>query len=277
MDRTYSFKAKVTTGATKVATNAALVTQQHRIRVAAFGDSLMYEAGTAMAGIVHHARAAPLALTAFPAMSMCGLIPSIKSVSATMHPDLVIIELMGTAFIPCAQKHTFGSPEWIADYRASTTKAVDAVLAGDPRSRVELVDAPTHDGLISGLTDIAAIYQEVAALNPTRVSYVNAGLSVEGPGGSWVKSLPCLAVEKSLGLCTGGRFVTNVRVDGAWVREIVVRSPQGSHFCPQNWPEGYWPPPGCSTYSSGAYRYSAAMLIPGMQAFGLGPLPDLSL
>ena len=161
-----------------------------------------------------------------------------------------------------------------------TAQVVDSILKGNPNAKVELVDAPTftshnYGHVISGSSKIARIYQAVAALHPTHVTYVNAGLSVEGPNGSWVKSLPCLAVEKAQGLCSGGDVQT-IRIFGISTKLILVRGPDRLHFCTQQWPLSF-PLTGCPNYSSGVYRYSAAMLIPGMQALGLGPLPDLSL
>ena len=274
MDRVYAFKAKVTTGATTAATNAALVTQQHRIRVAAFGDSVMYQAVLVMSDILGRTTAAALNWTAFPGLVMCQITPFVKNVSASFHPDLVIIEFLGTNFAACSKQNPRRSPAWIAAYRAATIKAVNAALDGNPNTKVELVDAPTWGNNVSGSTDIAKVYQAVADLNPTRVSYINAGLSVEGLGGSYVGSLPCLAIELVQNLCTG-RGVTTAVINGIPTKVIKVRSPDKVHLCLLLGRDGILEPPGCSSYSSGAYRYSAAMLIPGLQAFGLSPLPDL--
>ncbi|MEI8050914.1 MAG: hypothetical protein WCI12_05720, partial [Actinomycetes bacterium] len=150
MDRTYSFKAKVTTGATKVATNAARVTQQHRIRVAAFGDSEMYQAVLVMSDILGRTTAAALNWTAFPGLVMCQITPFVKDVSASVHPDLVIIEFLGTNFAACSKKNPRRSSAWIAAYQAATIKAVNAALNGNPNAKVELVDAPTWGDNVSG-------------------------------------------------------------------------------------------------------------------------------
>jgi hypothetical protein len=68
--------------------------------------------------------------------------------------------------------------------------------------------------------------------------------------GAFTWSLPCLPFEP----CTGASG-TNI-----------VRSPDGVHFCPtgDTTIEGYFEV--CNVYSSGAFRFAAAMLGPALKS-----------
>ena len=92
------------------------------------------------------------------------------------------------------------------------------------------------------------VYASVATAN-VGVTYVDAGQAVMA-NGAFTWTLPCLSNEP----CTGPSG-TNV-----------VRSPDGSHFCPtgQTTIEGYLAI--CNVYSSGAYRFAAAMLGPALDS-----------
>jgi hypothetical protein len=69
--------------------------------------------------------------------------------------------------------------------------------------------------------------------------------------GAYTRTLPCLSHESSRDGCTGGR--------------IVVRAPDGAHFCPtQTSP--------CSVYSSGAVRYGAAEAEAALRRTGIRSL-----
>jgi hypothetical protein len=80
------------------------------------------------------------------------------------------------------------------------------------------------------------------------VTYVDAGTAVELPGHQYTDTLPCLDGEP----CTGPV------IDG--VRSNVVRSPDGTHFCPTKTGNDSGIIGGCTVYSSGVYRYAKAMV-----------------
>ena len=75
------------------------------------------------------------------------------------------------------------------------------------------------------------------------MTYVDAGASVEGPGGVYTQTLPCFIGEP----CTGPV------VEG--VPSNVVRSADGVHFCPVAEVDDR-----CPVYSSGAFRFAGAMV-----------------
>jgi hypothetical protein len=71
---------------------------------------------------------------------------------------------------------------------------------------------------------------------------------VEGPGDTYVETLPCLEVEACLGPVVGG------------VPSNTVRSPDGVHFCPATTGNEKGVIGGCPIYSSGAFRYAHSMV-----------------
>jgi hypothetical protein len=89
-------------------------------------------------------------------------------------------------------------------------------------------------------------FASLAAKHPTQVTSVDAGRAVEGPHQSFVSTLPCLFFEP----CTGPTI--------AGVRTNLVRSPDVVHF-PNQVGNAVGVVPGCDTYSSGAFRFAAAM------------------
>ena len=86
-------------------------------------------------------------------------------------------------------------------------------------------------------------YAQIAAADPEHVTYVDAGAAVEGPGGTFARTLPCLIGEPCTGPVVGG------------VPSNVVRSPDGVHFCPVTVVRV-----SCPVYSSGAFRFADAMV-----------------
>ena len=79
---------------------------------------------------------------------------------------------------------------------------------------------------------------------------MDAGAAVEGPGGTFAWTLPCMATEPCTGPVVGG------------VPSNTVRSPDGADFCPI---PVVGPPAqagSCPVYSSGAFRYASAMASP---------------
>ena len=77
------------------------------------------------------------------------------------------------------------------------------------------------------------------------ISYADAGLSVADAGGNWTATLPCLPGEDEAKGC----------VDG----QIPVRAADHGHFCPTVAEDLGGVVPQCPVWSSGAWRYGAAV------------------
>ena len=89
------------------------------------------------------------------------------------------------------------------------------------------------------------MYRQVAA--ETGATYVDAGAAVL-ENGRFTETLPCLPGEGPAQGCRHG--------------EIQVRAADGAHFCPDViYPPGD-PAGACAVWSSGAFRFGAAMARP---------------
>jgi hypothetical protein len=104
----------------------------------------------------------------------------------------------------------------------------------------------------------------LASRYPGRVTYVDAGRAVEGSGGSFAWTLACLTFEPCNGPIIGG------------VHTDVVRSPDGVHFCPVSGASTDGRVTRCDVYSSGAFRFAAAMATPVIHELRLQQDPNLN-
>jgi hypothetical protein len=124
-------------------------------------------------------------------------------------------------------------------------------LVGTP---ISLTQWNTHDSRWDALN---LAFAALAAKHRDDVTYVDAGKAVEGAHQSFVWTLPCLFFEP----CTGPTI--------AGVRTNVIRSPDGVHFCPDQSGNAVGQVTSCNVYSSGAFRFAAAMAGPVIREFGL--------
>ena len=81
-----------------------------------------------------------------------------------------------------------------------------------------------------------------------RVTYIDAGTVVEGSDHTYTDTLPCLTDEPCTGPVVNG------------VASNIVRSTDGTHFCPSAEGDKEGVIGGCTVYSSGAYRFAKAMV-----------------
>ena len=181
----------------------------------------------------------------------------------TEHPQAVVFEFIGNTFTACMKGCLFGSPAAVTLYCSAISKAINIFLGS--RTHVFLVGTPiTRSEWSSHDTNWDALnvaFAALAAKHPTQVSYVDAGKSVEGPNQSFVSTLPCLSFEP----CSGPTI--------AGMRTNIVRSPDGIHFCPNQVGNAVGVVSGCDTYSSGVFRFAAAMAGPVIREFGLATTP----
>ena len=231
------------------------VTVLDRWRVSFFGDSLSYQAQPTMHAEYAATHQVETTAFTFPGSTMCAQVDEIRKTASSFHPDVVAIEFLGTSFVPCAQVAPWGTAKWLAHYRESTEAAVAAAESSGPTTTVLLFDSPVMPPASpqKPLIAITHIYEQVAAASKGRVTYVDAGRAVEGSEGQWVPSLPCLPGEIDSHRCTGPESPQG--------RLNPVRSPDGLHLCTTDYPaQAAIAPPGCPTYSSGAYRFGSAMV-----------------
>ena len=155
-------------------------------------------------------------------------------------PVAVVMQFSGAALTPCMEDRDVFQA-YREDARTATRIFVDA---GVPVVWVStpLPQDPDAAAILGQLNQI-----EEDAATELGQTYVDAGAAVLEDG-HYSRTLPCLANETSREGCSNGR--------------IVVRAPDGRHFCPNpvNFP--------CPVYSSGALRYGKAQADAALRRVG---------
>jgi hypothetical protein len=157
--------------------------------------------------------------------------------------SVVVISFTGNALTPCmedeAGAYLRGSAlvdKYWADVGAlvATVRATGAsvVLVGQPQRGPAATEGTESALEVEGIN---AMYAALAQAEG--VSFVDAGAAVETPEGDFATTLPCLPGEVECGI----------------LGDNVVRNDDGVHLC-----QGVSPDP-CERYSSGAYRFAAAI------------------
>ncbi len=214
-------------------------------RVALFGDSLAQQAEPYFKRLL--AAADTFNTTYYSShggAAICDWLTRMRRMAATLRVEAVILEFSGNSLTPCMAGLSYYTPAYYAKYRADTMAAISTwvrtgahvFLIGAPVTRQQQESVPLWDAL-------NLQYAQIAAADPVHVTYVDAGAAVEGPGGVYSQTLPCLIGEP----CTGPV------VDG--VPSNVVRAADGVHFCPVAEVAD-----ACPVYASGAFRFADAMV-----------------
>jgi len=230
------------------------------VRIGLFGDSLAVQSEPYFNFLVQAGGKAKVSDFSYGGTAACDWLTKMHKYARTEHPQAVVFEFVGNTFTACMKGCLFGSPAAVALYCSAISTAINVFLGlgthvflvGTPITRSEWI---AHDSKWDVLN---LAFAALAAQHPARVTYVDAGKAVEGPGQSFVSTLPCLFFEA----CTGPT-ITGVRTN-------VVRSGDGVHFCPNQIGNTVGVVPGCATYSSGAFRFAAAMAGPVIREFRLG-------
>jgi hypothetical protein len=133
------------------------------------------------------------------------------------------------------------SSRYFALYTTYTEQAIAIFHAVS--THVFLVGTPINESSVAGWNHLDSIYRQLALDDPLTVTYMNAAAAVETGTGHFARTLPCVSIEP-----TCGPNRTNV-----------VRSPDGTHFCPDGTTaiRGVTGP--CDEYSSGAFRFAFAI------------------
>lgn len=239
-------------------------------RVVVFGDSLAFQAAPYFAWLVEAGGRATVEQHTFGGTNVCDWLATMRRVADTERPQAAVLEFVGNTFTPCMRGCSPGGAAAIERTCADLSLAV--AVFRSVGTRVYLVGTPvTRAQWRSRDRRRDELNRRIAALAKAAgrgVRYVDAGAAVEGRGGSFVTSLPCLFFEPCNGPVVGG------------VREDVVRSPDGVHFCPGQSGNAVGQVGGCRGYSSGAFRFAAAMAGPVIDDLHLGrhpPRPAVAL
>ena len=214
------------------------------LRVNLYGDSIGWETEDALAADLAATGRATLKREVFPGTAVCDWLSYMRRDLANSPPQAAVLIFRGVNYTPCVRgpggQRLTGAA--LADrFEADTRTAVGLLTPAGVH--VYLVRAP-----VARNDDMPALvgdrFARVAQSMPG-ATYVDAGAIDEGPDRTFVAALPCLPTETC----------TRTDADGAPV--TVVRSPDGSHFCP------VVPPPWvkCPVYSPGAIRFAAEVFV----------------
>jgi hypothetical protein len=243
--------ASTTTSTAAAHANAPSSTKakHYPVQVALFGDSLAWEAQPYWMSLIHEDKESGVSFDTFGGTATCDFLKRMQEVETKDHPKAVELLFSGNNLTACMKGDALYSDAYYKAYRAYTLNAIDIFAAG--HAHVYLIGAPITKKQLSvpGWQRLDLLYATLAKANPS-VTYVDAGAAVEGPGGSYTDILPCQSGQP----CTGP-IVNGTPSD-------VVRSSDGTHFCPVHEGDVKGVIEGCPVYSSGAYRLASAMVAP---------------
>jgi hypothetical protein len=229
-------------------TDAAVLHLPDGSRVQLWGDSLAAEARQNFVAELAFRTRGKLHVDThtFGGTATCDWLPNIEA-EARAPIAAAVLEFSGNALTKCMtspEGRPLRGAAYVAAYRQATLTAIRALHAAG--ARVYLVGAPrakTTSAHGTGL-QLRALYVSLAAtLND--VVFVDAGAAVLTPAGAWTETMPCLAGEGIAQGCVAGR--------------IIVRAPDGVHFCPGAGPAVRGVTSDCPRYSSGSVRFGRAM------------------
>jgi lysophospholipase L1-like esterase len=217
-------------------------------RIALYTDSLGAQAEPFFADQLRGA-ARVRSVTA-PGAALCDALEPIEADANGRSPRLAVLQFSGNNITPCMQGPD-GAPlegdALVDKYEADARRAVQLLVDADVP--VYLVGSPPTT-VSDAATRVNERYRQIAdeaSQNGGEVFFVDAHTSVVADA-NFTRTLPCLPFETEDMGCEGGR--------------IVVRAPDGVHFCPT----GTGDDPDCPVWSSGAYRFGSAMAAPVLAA-----------
>jgi hypothetical protein len=214
-------------------------------RVILYGDSLSFEASGAFTEEIERTTDAEIVSRVVPGLSPCDMLDTMAD-DLELEPTVVVIQYVGNNASECSRgpdgEELTGRAlvdRYEADVRAATelfaTNGVRVVLVGGP-------DAPGLPGAAS--LEIAEAYYDIAnewaGRDLGQVRYADAAATVTLDDGTYTDRLPCRDDEGADDGCAEG--------------EVVVRSPDRVHFCPEEHGEF-----GCPQPAPGAVRFGEEM------------------
>jgi len=236
--------------------------------VALYGDSLAWEARHVFEQAFADHPDVQVVTRTFGGTAICDWLDEMAADAETLAPGLVVIEFVGNNYTPCMQDLA-GEPligaaltdRYAADAEAAiamfTPADTQVVLAGAPISQPATASLDLHRAPLN------AVYEDMGQ-RLDGVHYVDAGSTLLDDG-EWTATLPCLPLEP----CVDGTAESGA--------VNVVRAPDGLHFCPAGADAPRGVTGDCPVWSSGAFRYGAALAQPVLEildATALSPADD---
>jgi hypothetical protein len=226
-------------------------------RAALFGDSLADEASTEFAFLAHLAGYAvePHVFGGTAPCDWFGDLAGLASRPPAERPTLAVIEFSGNAYTPCMQPGPAmpSESDILGAYSRDGTTFITTLLAAGIRPVFALAPAVDHQSLIP---EVNALWRSLASQYPG-VAVVDAGVLVDASDGTFTRTLPCGSWEGTAAGCDAG--------------VVVVRAPDGTHFCPTETLTVDGVVGQCPVASPGAVRYAMGL----SEAFAAAPVVPL--
>ncbi len=207
-------------------------------RVLLYGDSLTWEARNAFTALLSDA-GATVVVRAFGGTSICDWFSYMATDVQQFDPEVTVVDFSGDDFTPCitARAPPGSSIQSVAAaYRTDALQAAGILTSRGGRV-IFAADPVTY---WSPDRTMQNMYAGLPGAFPGS-SFVDAGEAVT-LGGNFTWTMPCLPGEPG---CSNG--------------SVVVRAPDGIHFCPEPEPAFGQVAPVCPVWSGGAFRFGAAM------------------
>ena len=248
------------------------IAQSPEHRVAVFGDSFTYQMGLTEMALLRATQAIRSTYHAFPADGICNALPAIRRIAEEFRPEVAVLEYIGSNFDACAKTPRYGDPtvspqslqHWLVRQKEDFESAIDALRFAGVK-KIYLDQGPHCDACNIFGPGTRATFAQLAKQYPRLVVVISPARAIEGRDRQIVSSLPCLPQEISRGECLAPS------VEGHPYAQV-RGGPDGFHVC-NSFKPGVLEPPGCPTYSSGAFRYAAASVTPILKHWHLKPLP----
>ncbi|MEO1058249.1 MAG: hypothetical protein AAFY28_15165, partial [Actinomycetota bacterium] len=225
-----------------------------RPSVVLYGDSLAWEARHAFEFVLAERPDVRVEQRTFGGTAICDWHGAMADDAVAVHPGLVVVAFSGNNFTPCMADdagHPLTGAALVERYASDAAlvidvfagRGVEVVFAGAPIPASHTIGAP------SIAAQVNARYLALAAQHD-HVDYTDAGAAVLTDDGRWTATLPCLPDEPCAGVDQAGNGVN------------VVRAPDGLHFCPTAPDAARGVTGECPEWSSGAFRFGAALAQP---------------
>jgi hypothetical protein len=221
------------------------------VHVLLMGDSLAWEAEQDFVFDATLSQRAAVDTMAFGGTALCDWLPRLDAELASFHPQAAVVEFSGNAFTPCMHDpithQPYSGPALVAKYASDAEQAMRIFKAHGVT--VFWASAPAFRNGSPTPGELNDVWQVIAA-TWSDARYVDAGQAVLDHG-HYTDYLPCLPTEP----CT---YVNPATGQPA----ARVRAPDGIHFCPTGATATQGMTASCRVWSSGAWRYGAALLAP---------------
>jgi hypothetical protein len=232
--------------------------------VLVYGDSLTWESQRYLPGI-----AAAIGVQAtqhsFVGTAICDWLPDMFVRVPHERPTVLVVAFYGNSWTPCMSDTKGDFLEdgaKAAKYEHDATAAVAIAMATG--SKVVFVGAPRSQDQMGdpNWQRVRNVYRDEAARHPGKVFFVDGGENI-APHDTFVSTMPCLPRERDLVDTNGSRPCEHGR--------IIVRAPDGLHYCPHGLDNAMGQPGHCPVYMSGGYRWMQTILIAARDSAGPRP------